>query len=67
MFKIVREGEVSDSLRGRSALYISCVYIPTDGSGIIYPLLTIVNLLKDDVLTFKQTGKVVCLETLMQG
>ena len=43
--------------RGSSALYIGCVYMPTDGSG----KATIddsYNLLKEDVLTFKQKGKV---------
>ena len=46
--------------RGRSALYIDCVYMPTDGSGIA-TVDDSYNLLKEDVLTFKQKGKVVLL------
>ena len=46
--------------RGRSALYIGCVYMPTDGSGIA-TIDDSYNLLKEDVLTFKQKGKVVLL------
>ena len=45
--------------RGRSALYIGCVYMPTDGSGIA-TIDDSYNLLKD-VLTFKQKEKVVLL------
>ena len=44
--------------RGRSALYIGCVYIPTDGSGTA-TIDDSYSLLKEDVLTFKQKGKVV--------
>ena len=43
--------------RGRSALYIGCVYMPTDGSGKA-TIEDSYNLLKEDVLTFKQKGKV---------
>ena len=39
--------------RGRSALYIGCVYMLTDGSGIA-TIDDSYNLLKEDVLTFKQ-------------
>ena len=46
--------------RGRSALYIDCVYIPTDGLGIA-TIEDSYSLLKEDVLTFKQKGKVVLL------
>ena len=46
--------------RGRSALYIGCVYMPIDGSGIV-TIDENYNLLKEDVLTFKQKGKVVLL------
>ena len=42
--------------RGRSALYIGCVYMPTDCSGIA-TIDDSYNLLKEDVLTFKQKGK----------
>ena len=42
--------------RGRSALYIGCVYMSTDGSGIA-TIDDSCNLLKEDVLTFKQKGK----------
>ena len=46
--------------RGRSALYIGCVfmYMPTDGSCIVTNDDSY-SLLKEDVLTFKQKGKVV--------
>ena len=44
----------------RSALYIGCVYIPTDGPGIAI-IGDSYDLLKEDVLTFKQKGKVVLL------
>ena len=44
--------------RGRSVLYIGCVYMPTDDSGIA----TIVTYLREmSILTFKQKGKVVML------
>ena len=46
--------------RGRSALYIGCVYMPTDGSGIA-TMDDSYNLFKEDALTFKQKGKVVLL------
>ena len=42
--------------RGRSALYIGCVHMPTDAT-----IDGSHNLLKEDVLTFKQKGKVVLL------
>ena len=47
--------------RGRSALYIGCVYIATDGSGTA-TIDDSYDLLKEDVLTFKQKGKVVLLK-----
>ena len=46
--------------RGRSALYIGCVYMPTDGSGIA-TIDDSYNLLKEDVPTVKQKGKVALL------
>ena len=46
--------------RERSVLYIGCVYMPTDGSGIA-AIDDNYNILKEDVLTFKQKGKVVLL------
>ena len=46
--------------RGRAALYIGCVYMPTDGSGTA-TIDDSYNLLKEDVLTFKQKGKIVLL------
>ena len=46
--------------RGRSALYIGCVYMPTDCTGTATRDDSY-NLLKEDVLTFKQKGKVVLL------
>ena len=46
--------------RGRSALFIGCVYMPTDSTG-----LAIVEgcyeRLKEDVLSFEEKGKVVLL------
>ena len=42
-----------DEARGeRSALYIGCVYMPTDGSGTA-AIDDSYSLLKEDVLTFK--------------
>ena len=46
--------------RGRLALYIGCVYMPTDCTGTATRDDSY-NLLKGDVLTFKQKGKVVLL------
>ena len=46
------------SERGKSALYIGCVYMPTDCTGTATRDDSY-NLLKEDVLTFKQKGKVV--------
>ena len=46
--------------RGRSAMYIGCVYMPIDGSGTA-TIDDSYSLLKEDVLTFKQKGKVVLL------
>ena len=46
--------------RGRSALYIGCVYMPTDCTGTATRDDSY-SLLKEDVLTFKQKGKVVLL------
>ena len=39
--------------RGREALYIGCVYMPTDSNS--------VSVFKEDVLSFKQKGRVVLL------
>ena len=52
--------------RGRSALYIGCVYMSTNGSGIA-TIDDSCNLLKEDVLTFKQKGKVVLLGDFKGG
>ena len=46
--------------RGRLALYIGCVYMPTDCTGTA-TIDDSYNLLNEDVLTFKQKGKVVLL------
>ena len=46
--------------RGRSALYIGCVYMPIDGTGRA-TLDDSYNLLEEDVLTSKQKEKVVAL------
>ena len=52
--------------RRRSALYIGCVYMPTDCTGTA-TIDDSYNLLKEDLLTFKQKGKVVLLGDLMLG
>ena len=41
--------------RGRSALYLGCVYMPTDSTSVAAGCMR----LKEDVLTFRQKGKVV--------
>ena len=46
--------------RERSALYIGCVYMPTDCTGTA-TIDDAYNLLKENVLTFKQKGKFVLL------
>ena len=46
--------------RGRSALYVGCVYMPTDSTGVAAVDACYVRL-KEDVLTFRQKGKVVLL------
>ena len=46
--------------RGREALYICCVYMPTDSTGV--PVIdSSYGKLKEDVLSFKQKGRVVHL------
>ena len=46
--------------RGRSALYVGCVYMPTDSTSVVAVDGGYVRL-KEDVLTFRQKGKVVLL------
>ena len=46
--------------RGRSALYVGCVYMPTDSTSVAAVDASYVRL-KEDVLTFRQKGKVVLL------
>ena len=46
--------------RGRSALYVGCVYMPTDSRSVAAVDATYVRL-KEDVLSFRQKGKVVLL------
>ena len=46
--------------RGREALYICCVYMPTDSTSV--PVIdSSYGKLKEDVLSFKQKGRVVLL------
>ena len=49
-----------DESTGRSALYVGCVYMPTDSTSIAAVDAGYVRL-KEDVLTFRQKGKVVLL------
>ena len=44
--------------RGRSALYVRCVYMPTDSTSVAAVDAGYVRL-KEDVLSFRQKGKVV--------
>ena len=46
--------------RGRSALYVGCVYMPTDSTSVAAVDAGYVRL-KEDVLSFRQKGKVVLL------
>ena len=46
--------------RGRLALYIGCVYMPTDSTNVAV-LDTCYERLKEDVLSFREKGKVVLL------
>ena len=46
--------------RGREALYIGCVYIPTDSNSVSV-MDSVYEQLKEDVLSFKQKGRVVLL------
>ena len=46
--------------RGREALYIGCVYIPTDSTS-IFVVDSCHERLKDDVLSFRKKGKVALL------
>ena len=46
--------------RGRLALYIGCVYMPTDSTSVAM-LDTCYERLKEDVLSFREKGKVVLL------
>ena len=48
------------SERGREALYIGCVYMPTDTSSISV-VDSCYERLKEDVLSFREKGKVVLL------
>ena len=51
--------------RGRSAWYIGCVYMPTDGSGIA-TVDDSYNLRKMSLLSSRR-GRLFCLEILMLG
>ena len=44
---------------GRSALYVECVYMPTDSTSVAAVDAGNVRL-KEDVLSFRQKGKVQC-------
>ena len=46
--------------RGRSSLYVGCMYMPTDSTSVAAVDAGYVRL-KEDVLTFRQKGKVVLL------
>ena len=46
--------------RGREALYIGCVYMPTDSNSVSV-MDSVYEQLKEDVLSFKQKGRVVLL------
>ena len=48
------------SERGRKALYIGCVYMPTDSTS-IFAVDSCYERLKEDVLSFRDKGKVVLL------
>ena len=50
----------STGWEGRSALYVGCVYMPTDSTSVAAVDAGYVRL-KEDVLTFRQKGKVVLL------
>ena len=46
--------------RGRSALYIGCVYMPTDSTSVAV-VESCYGRLKEDVLTFREKGQVMLL------
>ena len=46
--------------RGRSALYIGCVYMPTDSTSVAV-VESCYGRLKEDVLSFREKGRVVLL------
>ena len=48
------------SERGREALYIGCVYMPTDSTSVSV-MDSCYEMLKEDVLSFREKGKVVLL------
>ena len=47
-------------VRGGRALYIGCVYMPTDSNSVSV-MDSVYEQLKQDVLSFKQKGRVVLL------
>ena len=47
-------------VRGRLALYIGCVYMPTDSTSVVV-LDTCYERLKEDMLSFREKGKVILL------
>ena len=57
---MVNEVEFVGEVKYAESVYIGCVYTPTDGPGIA-TIGDRYNLLEEDVLTFKQKGKVVLL------
>ena len=52
--------------RGRSALYIECVYMPTDSTSIAV-VESCYGRLKEDVLSFRKNGDVVYLTIHLCG
>ena len=54
------------SERGREALYIGCAYMPTDITS-IFVVDSCYERLKEDVLSFREKGKVVLLVISMPG
>ena len=47
------------SERGREALYIGCVYMPTDSTSSVSVMESCYERLKEDVLSFREKGNVV--------
>ena len=58
------EESVWMKVRGGRALYVGCVYMPTDSTSVVAVDAGYVRL-KENLLTFRQKGKVVLLGDLM--